>query len=141
MNHLTTHKHRVSSIEYQESSIKNRVSSAQKESIMQNKPNLLNAQINVSVVITKYYENIPLSRGAENKPNSKPIQSQSNPISTPLRRKQTQTNPILNQSRPAVPQFLLFPFYFLLTSATREFRVFAQPQDCGADKDNSRIAL
>ena len=91
----------------------------------------------VCPVTTKYYETVPLHRRRQNKPN----QTQSNPISTPLRRKQTQTNPILNQSRPAVPQFLLFPFYFLLTSATREFRVFAQPQDCGADKDNSRIAL
>ena len=35
----------------------------------QNKPNLLNAQINVSSVLTKDYENVPLRRRAEFKPN------------------------------------------------------------------------
>jgi len=40
---------------------------------MQNKPNLPNAQINVSSVLTKDYENVPLRRCAENKANSKPI--------------------------------------------------------------------
>ena len=46
------------------------------ESIMQNKPNLLNAQMNVSSVLTKDYENKPCLR-------------------TPG--KQTQTNPISNR--------------------------------------------
>ncbi len=36
---------------------------------MQNKPNLLNAQMNVSSVITNYYENVRLHRRGENKPN------------------------------------------------------------------------
>jgi len=36
---------------------------------MQNKPNLLNAQMNVISVITKYYENKRLCRREENKPN------------------------------------------------------------------------
>ena len=36
---------------------------------MQNKPNLLNAQMNVSSVLTKYYENERLRRRGENKPN------------------------------------------------------------------------
>jgi len=39
------------------------------ESIMQNKPNLLNTQMNVNTVITKDYENVRLSRRRENKPN------------------------------------------------------------------------
>ena len=36
---------------------------------MQNKANLLDAQMNVSSVLTKYYENKPLCRRGENKPN------------------------------------------------------------------------
>ena len=38
------------------------------------------------------------------KPNSKPIQSQSNPILHHIRRKQTQTNTISNQPRAAIQQ-------------------------------------
>ena len=48
---------------------------------MQNKPNLLDAQMNVTSVITVDYENIATWKLCENKPNSKPIQTQSNPIS------------------------------------------------------------
>ncbi len=50
------------------------------ESIMQNKPNLLNALMNVSSVLTKDYENKRLADAAKTKPiqtQSKPIQSQS----------------------------------------------------------------
>jgi len=47
--------------------------------IMQNKPNLLDAQINVSSVLTKDYENKSNWKLGENKPNSNPIQSQTNP--------------------------------------------------------------
>jgi hypothetical protein len=64
---------------------------------MQNKPNFLNTQINVSVVITKYYENIPLSRGAENKPNSNPIKPNSNPIKPNLPDAQMSVNSILTK--------------------------------------------
>ena len=35
---------------------------------MQNKPNLLNTQMNITKVLTKEYENIRLLRRAENKP-------------------------------------------------------------------------
>ncbi len=35
----------------------------------QNKPNLLDAQMNISSVLTKDYENVPLRRRGENKPN------------------------------------------------------------------------
>jgi len=65
---------------------------------MQNKPNLLNAQMNIRSAITMDYENIANWTLGENKPNSKPIQSQSNPIQTQNKPKtnpkQTQTNPI-----------------------------------------------
>ncbi len=36
---------------------------------MQNKANLLDAQMNVNSVLTKYYENVPLRRRGQNKPN------------------------------------------------------------------------
>jgi len=36
---------------------------------MQNKPNLLNAQMNVNKVLTKGYENVRLHRREKNKPN------------------------------------------------------------------------
>jgi len=39
----------------------------------QNKPNLLNAQMNVTSFITKDYENVPLCRLRENKPKTNPI--------------------------------------------------------------------
>jgi len=46
---------------------------------IQNKPNLLDAQMNVSIYYTKGYKNfIPLA-GYKNKPNSNPIQSQYKP--------------------------------------------------------------
>ena len=51
------------------------------ESIMQNKPNLLAPQMNISSVLTKYYENDNTFRLPENKPNTNPIRTQSNPIS------------------------------------------------------------
>ncbi len=39
----------------------------------QNKPNLLNAQMNVNTVITMNYEQITLNNANKNKPNSNPI--------------------------------------------------------------------
>jgi len=47
---------------------------------MQNKPNLPDAQMNISTAITMDYANIRLRSRFKNKANSKPIQSQSNPI-------------------------------------------------------------
>jgi hypothetical protein len=47
---------------------------------MQNKPNLLNAQMNVTSFYTVDYENIANWKLGENKPNTNPIQTQSNPI-------------------------------------------------------------
>jgi len=86
MNHLTTHKHRLSAIAFlpprslgeggsEGGRIQYRVSSAQKNLIMQNKANLLNAQMNVSSILTKYYENVSLRRRWQNKANSKPIKA------------------------------------------------------------------
>ncbi|GAG51391.1 unnamed protein product [marine sediment metagenome] len=43
---------------------------------MQNKPNFPDAQMNVNKVLTRDYENIANSKLCENKPNTKPIQSQ-----------------------------------------------------------------
>jgi len=43
---------------------------------MQNKPNLLNAQINVSSVLTKDYENDNAFRFYENKPKQTQFQTQ-----------------------------------------------------------------
>ncbi len=48
---------------------------------MQNKANLPDAQMNVTSSITKHYENDNTFRLPENKPNSKPIQSQYKPNS------------------------------------------------------------
>ena len=47
---------------------------------MQNKPNLLDAQMNVSSVLTKYYENDNAFRLPENKPNQSQYKANTNPI-------------------------------------------------------------
>ncbi|MBA7678857.1 1,4-dihydroxy-2-naphthoate octaprenyltransferase [subsurface metagenome] len=60
---------------------------------MQNKPNLPKAQMNVNKVLTKDYENKTLGEHGKNKPNSKPIQTQSNPIKANKMPKQTQNKP------------------------------------------------
>jgi len=52
---------------------------------MQNKPNLLNAQMNVSSALAKTYENNLCSGLLENKPNSKPIKPNTNPITNPIK--------------------------------------------------------
>ena len=47
---------------------------------MQNKPNFLESQINVSAVLTKDYENKSNWTLGENKPNSNPIKANTKPI-------------------------------------------------------------
>jgi len=47
---------------------------------MQNKPNLLNAQMNVTSFYTVDYENKSNWKLGENKANTNPIQTQTNPI-------------------------------------------------------------
>jgi len=48
---------------------------------MQNKANFPDAQMNVSPVVTREYKNKSNWKLGENKANTKPIQTQSNPIS------------------------------------------------------------
>jgi len=66
------------------------------ESIMQNKPNLLDTQMNVTSVKTKEYENKRLFRRPENKPNQT----------------QLQTNHPIFQNFPQKPLFLNFFLFF-----------------------------
>ena len=49
---------------------------------MQNKPNLLNAQMNVSSAITMNYEQKTMNYANKNKPNTKPIKPNTNPKQT-----------------------------------------------------------
>jgi len=51
----------------------------QKGTITQNKPNLLNTQMNVNKVLTKDYENVLLGKHRGKQTQSNPIQTQSNP--------------------------------------------------------------
>ena len=55
--------------------------------IMQNKPNLLNAQINVTSFITKDYQNKRLCSPRKNKPNSNPIKPNFKPFAADLIRR------------------------------------------------------
>ena len=47
---------------------------------MQNKPNSRKAKMNVNKALTRDYENIANWKLGENKANTKPIQTQTNPI-------------------------------------------------------------
>ncbi|HIJ53089.1 MAG TPA: hypothetical protein HPP66_08040 [Planctomycetes bacterium] len=76
------------------------VSALQISTFMQNKPNLRNAQMNVSRVSTKDYEKRTLGERGKNKPNSNPIQTQSNPIKANKMPKQTQFKPNTNPNKP-----------------------------------------
>ena len=100
---LLTNENRESSIQYRLSAIasaKAGVSRAQKNLFMQNKPNLPNAQMNVSSVLTKDYVNIRLRRRFKNKANQTQFKANSKPIKpkqTQFKPKQTQfqTHPLL----------------------------------------------
>jgi len=143
MNHLTTHKHRVSSIQYRVSSIEYRVSSienpvssiqyrvssieypvssiqyrvsiAQKELIMQNKPNFPNTQMNISTAITMDYVNIRLRSRFKNKAKQTQFKANSNPIKAIFTPDTPKTNPIKPNFKP-VPRSgsTVFTFPFLL---------------------------
>jgi len=63
-----------------------RESSTNSPLFMQNKPNLLNTQMNISPVKTMNYEQLTMNYANKNKPNSKPIKPNTNP-------KQTQNKP------------------------------------------------
>ena len=57
---------------------------------MQNKPNLPKAQMNLSTVLTKNYEQITMNNELKNKPNTKPIKANTKPIIANKMPKQTQ---------------------------------------------------
>jgi len=75
-----------------------RVSALQIAHFMQNKPNFKKVKMNVSDLLTRTYEKKDTWWSGKNKPNSNPIQTQSNPIKANKMPKQTQykanTNPI-----------------------------------------------
>jgi len=113
MNHLTTYEHRESRIRHWAYRGENQTlahfrhfsslftnfpsttveSALQIAHFMQNKPNFKKAQMNVSRVSTKDYEDKTPGQRGKNKPNSKPIQTQSNPIKANKMPKQTQFKP------------------------------------------------
>jgi len=62
---------------------------------MQNKPNLLKRQMNVSQAYRKDYENKWLRKHRKNKANTNPIQSQSNPIQSQYK---ANSNPIRSEA-------------------------------------------
>ena len=71
--------------------------------IMQNKPNLLDSQMNANKVLTKDYANILPRPTRKNKPNSNPIQTQLSPKQSQFKPnmdpKQTQSNPNQTQCK------------------------------------------
>jgi len=56
--------------------------------------------MNVIKALTKNYENKTLSKRGKNKPNTNPIQTQSNPIKANKMPKQTQNKPNTNPIKP-----------------------------------------
>ena len=73
---------------------------------MQNKPNLLDTQINVTSVLIKNYEHNPPFSPAKANPKQtqfNPKQTQFNPISNPTKPNQTQFKPnLVEQDRQGV---------------------------------------
>jgi len=67
------------------------------ESIMQNKPNLLNAQMNVTSFYAAVYENIANCKLGENKPNSKPIKPKTKPNQTQFPKSQNEIKLLFNK--------------------------------------------
>ncbi len=64
---------------------------------MQNKPKFRKSQMNVNKVLTKDYDKKTLGEHGKNKPNSNPIQSQSNPIKANLPKAQMNVNKVLTK--------------------------------------------
>ena len=99
----------------------------------QNKPNLLDAQMNVGSVKTKDYENKRLCRCGENKPNSKPNKAKQSQFSRPTRRnkpKQTQTNPISTQKARIFANFLpLFTHFYQFFTQKQRFPPKSDPKN------------
>ena len=61
--------------------------------IMQNKPNFQDARMNVSILLQMDYENKRNWTLGQNKPNSKPIQTQSNPVLSAVEWANLETTP------------------------------------------------
>ncbi len=57
----------------------------------QSKPNFRKAKMSVNSILTKVYERNDIFAVPENKPNSNPIQTQTKPISMPIKPNQTQS--------------------------------------------------
>ncbi|HIJ53004.1 MAG TPA: hypothetical protein HPP66_07595 [Planctomycetes bacterium] len=86
---------------------------------MQNKPNFQNAQMNVNMVLSRDYEKRTPGQRGKNKPNSKPKQTQSNPIKANKMPKQTQYKPKQTQSQNRILIIILLyciPAYFIRKS-------------------------
>ena len=64
---------------------------------MQNKANLLNAQMNVTSIMTRDYENKSNWKLGENKPNSKPIKANTKPIQTQFPKSQNGRKHLLHR--------------------------------------------
>ncbi len=66
---------------------------------MQNKANLMGAQMNVNPVKTMNYEQITMNNDDKNKPNSNPIQTQYKPNRTQNKANQSQYKPNFRKAR------------------------------------------
>jgi len=134
MNHLTNHPLNCSTaqmLNFLPSPLYIcRESSTNSPLFMQNKPNFLDTQMNISSVLTKYYENNLCSGLLENKPNSKPIKPNTNPIQSQSKPIQSQSNPIQIQFLPKIRKnlptnqlsfFAPVPFLFLWFSPQPEY--------------------
>ena len=72
---------------------------------LQNKPNLLNAEMNVSKAYTGGYENKCRREHPKNKPNSNPIKPNSNPIQTQFKANSKPIKPNLSLPKGDQTQF------------------------------------
>jgi hypothetical protein len=105
MNHLTTYEDRVSRIEnpFAFSLLPFALFSLHLSSLlykfapfMQNEPNLLNAQMNVTSILTNHYGNNPLCRRHQNEPK----RTQNEPNFSPASGPQSQNEPNLSRRTP-----------------------------------------
>ncbi|MHC4445955.1 MAG: hypothetical protein ACYTA5_25450, partial [Planctomycetota bacterium] len=78
------------------------MSALQIKLFLQNKPKFRKSQMNVTDLLTKAYEQLDTWSSGKNKPNSNPIQSQTNPIKAQKMQKQTQYKP---KTKPIQTQF------------------------------------
>jgi len=107
---------------------------------MQNKPNLMDTQMNVTKVLTREYENINLHRCAENKPDQTQLQTQANgffkilprlPIITRIPPGHWLACPIIQPAKDAEPLAVLVN----LPLNPADKKNWSHPQARGARKD------